>query len=135
LPGMLWLFLARSEHWPALYYPYAVSFAIQVGLICLARLRWRQPDASPGNILLRCIAMGSVSLLIPLLTVNRIDLNVLLYLLPGIALVAAGVITFNCWQPDMHNCPTDTARWWRQACTTVAYSALSLLMIWMYPPT
>jgi len=133
LPGMLWLFLARSEHWPELYYPYTVSFAIQLGMIGLARLRCQRPNENVWYIFLRCTAMGSAIILIPWVLLSDFSLHSFVYLLVGVLLVIAGVISFNYWQPRMDNCPTDTPRWWRQGSIGLGYSALSLILIRIYP--
>ncbi len=133
LPGMLWLFVARAEHLPQLYFPYTVSFAIQLGLIGMARLHFQRPDADKWYLFLRCIALGSAIIFIPWLLLTDLGLHAFVYLLTGILLVAAAVISFYYWQPCMPDCPTDTPRWWRQGSIGLLFSALSLGLILVYP--
>ena len=133
LPGMVWLFLARSENWAELYFPFTVSFAIQLGLIGLARLRFQNPATNKASLLLRCIIIGGVIIFIPWILITGVTLQSLLYVIAGQCLVAGAVISFYYWQPCLDNCPTDTPRWWRQGSLGLLYSALSLLLISYYP--
>ena len=133
LPGLLWLFVARSESWPALYFAFTLSFAIQLSLIGLARLNFQKPQLHQIWLWFYCIGLGSAIIFIPWLLLTGLTWATLMYVMAGLVLVSSAVISFYFWQPGMEDCPTDTPRWWRQGGIGLFYSACSVPMIIYFP--
>ena len=133
LPGLLWLFMARTENEELLYYPFTVSFAIQLGLIALARLKHRHPHATNWWLVSRCALLGGAVILLPWALLMGFHTHVVLYVVIGIGLIGVAVLSFCVWQPGITDYPNDLARWGRQGSIGLIYSAASLPLAIVLP--
>lgn len=125
--GLLWLFLATATGRPELFYAHTVAFACHLGIIGTARLRFDFP-ALPVPVLLATCAVKSWLLIFGLYALLGGRATWLLAAV-ALGLVALATAVFYFSQPGMDDCPTDTARWWRQALVAGGASALGLMLI------
>jgi phytol kinase len=134
--GLVWLFLAVIFHRPEFLFLYTLAFAAHLAIIAIARLRFDYPTMPVHTLLAICVAQGWLLLFIPYLlaawlgegTITRGQLLCALAALPAVALAAVG---FYFTQPGIHDCPTDTPRWLRQAAHAALGSAVGLLPLYL----
>ncbi len=113
LPGLAWLFLAGSLPHLDTFYLATIAHAAFLGMSTLAWAESRFPDV-PATWRMT-VAMLVGSLLLPLYWgLGRLTVSGGWLALAGLGLTALAVAAFRVWQPAMHDCPNDTARWWRQ---------------------
>jgi phytol kinase len=130
--GLIWLFLARTLGRQELLLPYAIAFAANLAIIGIARLRHDYPQRSPVAILILCIVKGWLILFIPFALIADLLPSPLVCALTALAGVAAAALLFHLFQPGLHDCATDTARWLRQTGSSALGSAVGLLAIYFF---
>jgi phytol kinase len=134
--GLLWLFLAKILDRPELLFPYTLAFAAHLAIIGIARLRFDYPKMATGTLLAVCIGQGWLLLFAPYFVAEVIaggrysegQLYAALLALPAVALAAGG---FYFTQPGIHDCPTDTPRWLRQAAHAALGSLVGLVPLYL----
>jgi phytol kinase len=112
--GLLWLCLSGLLGRPELLFLFTLTFACQMAIIVVVRLGARYQQLSCHVLLLLGILQGWLLLFVPYILIERSSSCLLCTVaaLPGVALAAAG---FYYTQPLVRACPTNTARWLRQA--------------------
>jgi phytol kinase len=134
--GLIWLFLARIFDRPEFLFPYTLAFAAHLAIIGIARLRFDYPNMPTGTLLAVCVGKGWLLLFAPYLLaevfteggITAGQLVCVLLALPAVALAAAG---FYFTQPEIHDCPTDTPRWLRQALHAALGSVVGLIPLYL----
>lgn len=128
-PAMIWLFLAGEQGNEQYYFPFTVSFSAQLGMIALARLRHQYPELGRINLWVRCLAQAGLIIFIPWLLIMGVNFPHLLLAGVGVALTGLAVVGFYYWQPQIEDCPTDNARYWRQSFIGIATSTASITFL------
>ncbi len=131
VPGLMILFLARGLDQPQLLYPYTLAYAIQLTLIGLARIKFNHAEFNNTHILLQAGFQGWVLLLIPWVIV-AFTLVAVYYALIAAVLVFLSACLFLRWQPQMQDCPTDNARWWRQSSIAISAALISSVPLYLF---
>ena len=133
LPAMIWLFAFRQQGNAALYFPFSVSFAAQLAMIALARLHHQYPQMNRIILWSRCVLQASLIILLPWLLIVGLSLGLgwghVAQGLFGVLLVLLATLLFYYLQPQIHDCPNDNARYWRQGLIGLAMSGIALLLI------
>jgi phytol kinase len=121
--GLAWLLLSKLLDRPDYLLPYTLTYAAQLAMIGLVRLRRHYPNLPGVIVLLVCVAKGWLCLFVPYLLAERTTHG----LAVGALGVAAAVLAFYWTQPGLDDCPSDTPRWLRQALCAWFVSLLGLL--------
>ena len=124
VPGLIILFLARGFEQPQLLYCYTLTYAVQLAIIGLARIKFNHSHINNRQVLLLAGLQGWGLLLIPWLVIALTMTAVYLALLAGVIIMLSAFI-FLHWQPQMNDCPIDNARWWRQGSVAISAALLS----------
>ncbi len=129
MPGLVCLFLAQELHQSQLIYCYTVAYAVQLVLIGLARIKFSHAELTNYSVLIRATLQGWSLVFIPWV-IMQFTFNAVVFSILGAVFVYAAAYIFLYWQPNMHDCPSDNARWWRQG--TVATSAATISGVPLY---
>ncbi len=114
--GLLWLFVARVlDRLEGLLYPFTLAFAAHLAIIGIARLRRDYPQLGTTSLLTVCILQAWVLLFLPYLVVEGFAGHAPWMVLGALPAIAVAACLFYWMQPELHDCPVDTARWVRQA--------------------
>lgn len=127
--SLIWLFLAKTLDASELIYPYTLAFAAHLAIIGLARLKRRYPHLCGVIVLPAAIFAGWLLLFLPYLLAERAVVDTVAETLLALVGVTLAVIGFFMTQPDLHDCPTDTPRWIRQALWAGVASVIGLLLL------
>jgi phytol kinase len=127
--GLAWLAAARMFERTDFYYPYTLAFACQLGLIGMARLAFDRPEAPLEKLAVICIARASLLILAPFIVLAGASAAVLVQAAVGVAAIALAVGVFIVLQPQIRNCPANTARWLRQGAIPGLASLVGLLVM------
>ena len=131
MPSLMVLFLARGLDQPQLLYPYTLAYAVQLTLIGLARIKFDHAEFNNTRILLQASFQGWILLLIPL-TIIAFTLGAIYYALIAAVLIFLSAYLFLHWQPQMQDCPTDNARWWRQGSIAISAALISSVPLYLF---
>lgn len=113
LPGLTWLFLAGSPVLTDYFYLATLAYAAFLGMSTLAWAEQRFPG-TPAPLRMAGASLAG-GLLLPLYwEIDGPSVAGAWLVLSGIGLTALAVVVFRAWQPAVHDCPGDSARWWRQ---------------------
>ena len=126
--GLAWLAAARVLDRPDFYYPYTLAFACQLGLIGMARLAFDRPDLPLPALAAVCTVRASLLILMPFIILAGATSTALVQAGVGVAAIALAVSLFAAIQPQIRNCPANTARWLRQGGIAGLASAIGLLV-------
>ncbi|MFN4261827.1 MAG: hypothetical protein ACK4RK_21305 [Gemmataceae bacterium] len=130
--GLVWLFLANLLKRPDWLSPYNLAFAAHLGIIALVRLKRGYPKTHAVPVLLVGGAAGGSLALITGLPEFGLSMSLLTYLGIAVLGVVLAVCAFASIQPGLHDCPTDTPRWLRQALVAGLASLLGLMPAWWH---
>lgn len=122
--GLIWLFLAKMLDRPDFLFPYTLTFAANLAIIGIARLRFDYPTMPAIWLLSICIVRGWLLVFLPYLLAEGTEDATWSSALLSLAGVAAAALAFYVTQPGIEDCPTDTPRWFRQG----SYAALASLV-------
>jgi phytol kinase len=127
---LLWLFLSRLMHRPEFQYLFTLAFAAQVAIIGVARLGYDYAHMPAPALLCVCIMQAWVLQLLPFALIEWSWTAVMqsLFALPAIAVAGIG---FYFTQPQVRDCPANTARWLRQAGWGAVSSAMGLIVLYL----
>jgi phytol kinase len=138
--GLLWLFLFRLLNRDDLLYLCTVSFAAHLAIIGVASLKYDYPTLGAAAVLGIAVGLGWVILFVPYLVAELVkawgasapDLagvaaRALVLALAALPATGAAALLFYLSQPELCDCPTDTARWIRQGLYAAAASVLGLI--------
>jgi phytol kinase len=129
--GLIWLFLAKILNVPELLFPYTLSFAAHLAIIGIARLRFDYAKLSALALLSLCVGQGWLILFVPYLLTEGANENTLKCTFLALPAVAVAALAFYYLQPGIDDCPTDTARWLRQAAHAALGSVLGLVPLYL----
>jgi phytol kinase len=124
LVGLVWLFLSVSQERPDWFYPFAVAFAANLGMVALAQMRYDYV-AQPVVVSLGLSAVGAWLAILGPFALMGMGVGAACFGLPAVALA---VVAFYFLQPDMENCPVDAPRWLRQTSCAAVASGLAALV-------
>lgn len=127
--GLFWLCLAQVLGTVNTVYAYGVGYGANLAMIALAAFAQRRPRRRLPLALLRAVALAFVTVAVPYLIVWWRNAHAIPLAGWGLALVIAATMTFACWQPALHACPADTARWMRQGLIATLASAIAFAVI------
>lgn len=125
--GFIWLFIASTAHIDGLFYPYTISYAVQLAVILVAR--WRHWSGAPvdfGRIAM-CVVVSWLLLGLPYPLLDRHTSSHWPKVMLMLVIVAAGVAVFSRAEAGRSAEPTDSRRLWRQAILAAAGSCLGAL--------
>jgi phytol kinase len=125
--GLIWLFLAKELDRPDFIFPYTLTFAANLAIIGIARLRFDYPKMPATLLLSICITKGWLLLFLPYLLAEGFTEATWSSALLALAAVAAAALTFYATQPGIEDCPTDAPRWLRQGGYAALVSLLGLV--------
>jgi phytol kinase len=131
--GLVWLFLAHILGIPEFYYPFTLSFAAQLGIIGVASLKYDYPEMGPALALGLSTGIAWLLLFVPYLLVAGLVVKTwsMVPVLAAFPVMAAAALVFYGLQPNICDCPTDTARWVRQGMCGAGASLLGLLPLYI----
>jgi phytol kinase len=127
--GLAWLAAARVFDRPDFYYPYTLAFACQLGLIGMARLAFDRPDVPLAALAAICTVRASLLILMPFVLLAGLTSTALVQAGVGIGAIALAVSVFAAIQPQIRNCPANSARWLRQGAIPGIASLVGLLVM------
>jgi phytol kinase len=113
--GLAWLFLAKLAGHDGCLLPFTLAFAGHLAIIGIARLKCDYPKMPDGRLLAVCVAKGWLIVFLPYLVSQGFSRAALVGTALGLVGVGVAALTFYFTQPSLHDCPTDTPRWLRQA--------------------
>jgi phytol kinase len=131
--GLFWLFIYRLLDQPETGYVYlfTLSFAVQLGMIAVARLGYDYPRLPAVWLLGICILQGWGLIMLPYLAFALSEphgLACVAWALGGVTLATLG---FYFLQPNVRDCPADRPRWLRQAALGALGSAVGLVPLYL----
>jgi phytol kinase len=131
--GLFWLFTFRLFDQPEseYFYLFTLSFAVQLGMIAVARLGYDYSRLSGFWLLGICILQGWGLIMLPYLAIALSEphrLACVAWALPGVTLATLG---FFFLQPNVRDCPADRPRWLRQAALGALGSAVGLVPLYL----
>ncbi len=126
-PGLFWLLIREPNEDTAAFFAFALSFGAHVAMFGVSRIHAGQTHLAWAHLLPALFQAWSVLALSWLLFMPW--QTALSTLLPALPLLAAATYAFYRWQPNLIDCPRDSARWWRQATLAAAVSGAGWL--WM----
>lgn len=130
--GLGWLFLSLTAVKPEFYYLFTLSFAAHLAIIGIARFAFDYPAMPRAALLATCILKGWLLVLAPYYFIERMGADALtLSLWAGVAVTIAALLFFFL-QPNINDCPSDTARWWRQGSIAAIASLLGLVPLYWF---
>lgn len=127
--GLPWLVLARLSDGSDLRLPYDLSFAAQLAIIGLVRLKRARPSRTGAPPFWRAVISAWLLVFVPFLVAAGADQRAFVQMLgalPGIVLAA---LIFQQTQPGLDNCPNDTRRWVRQTLAALIGSATGWIVL------
>lgn len=140
--GLFWLFLARILNRDDFLLPYTVAYSAHLAIIGIARMKNCYPQWSCACVVRKAVLTSWLILFIPYLVAQsmlRGEVSVstalshsLLIGLIGLGGVSAAALTFYCTQPNLHDCPLDARRWFRQAAHAGVGSVAGLLPLYVF---
>ncbi|MDD3609981.1 MAG: hypothetical protein PHI49_09545 [Halothiobacillaceae bacterium] len=119
-PGLFWLLLHTRGETEAAFVAYAISFGAQLTMLGVSRAHAGRSQTGWRD-LLPALGSGWAIVALPLLVFQVV--HPVVALLAGLSVVLAGY-AFQCVQPGLAACPTDAARWTRQAGIATGVSLL-----------
>jgi phytol kinase len=125
--GGLWLLAAAWLEQPGYLYGYTLGFAAHLAMIVLVRMRHARPDRAAGFCIVLSIAQGWLLLLGPYLLLEGSSPGRVAAVVGGLVAVAAAVLLFNGWQPEIETHPTGRSRWLRQGVVSTLASLPGLI--------
>jgi len=131
LPGLIWLFFAKSLQQPDFIYPYTVAYAAQLAIIGVARIKCVESDITDRALLTRTTLQSWGLLIIPFMVLYTNGWSIVLLAASALCLIPLAAFIFLRWQPNISNCPTDSPRWWRQTSVATLVSLLSLTPLYL----
>lgn len=127
--GLCWLCLAQVIGTVNTVYAYGVGYGANLAMIALAALTEHRPRRRFPLALLKAVVLAFVTIAIPYLVFWRRNAHVWPLAGWGLGLVIVAAVAFIGWQPTMHACPADAARWTRQGLIAALASALAFAVI------
>jgi phytol kinase len=128
--GLVWLVLAQALGRPEFLFPYTISFAAHLAIVLVVRVKRARPLTPAPRLLLIGIFTAWLLFMVPFLLLQRSVLDAAFALKCTVAAllgVAVAALAFYGTQPGLDDCPTDTARWMRQAADAALGSAVGLV--------
>jgi phytol kinase len=150
--GMFWLLLARLLNRPELFYPYTVTFAIQLAILTMVAARHTlvQPPADtsssplettlgfagnnpkPLTLVSAGVLRGWLWLFIPFMLIQGlIPQNIILAGLALPVVLIAVIAFYHFQQPAQGYYPNDSIRWLRQASCAILGSLIGLVPVYL----
>jgi phytol kinase len=129
--GLLWLFLSDIFNRPDFLFPYTLAFSAHLAIIAVARLKRDYPTTTAGTLLTLCILKAWLLLFGSYLFTQGTSAATLQATAIGLLGTALAALVFYLTQPGMHDCPTNTPRWWRQATDAALGSVLGFVSLQM----
>ena len=126
-PGVFWLLIREPNEETAAFFAFALSFGTHLAMFGVSRTHAGQTHLAWAHLLPALFQGWSVVAICWLLFMPW--QTALSTLLPALPLLAAATYAFYRWQPNLIDCPRDSARWWRQA--TLAAVASGAGWLWM----
>jgi len=126
-PGLFWLLMREPDKDTAAFFAFALSFGAHVAMFGVSRIHAGQTHLAWAHLLPALIQSWSVLAVSWLLFMPW--QTALSTLLPALLLLGAATYAFYRWQPNLIDCPRDSARWWRQAALAALASGAGWL--WM----
>lgn len=127
--GLCWLCLAQVFGTVNTIYAYGVGYGANLAMIALAAFAEHRPRRRFPLAMLQATALAFATLAVPYLIVWRQNANALPLAAWGLGLVTAATALFVGWQPKLHACPADPARWTRQGLISAFASAIAFAVI------
>jgi phytol kinase len=131
--GLFWLFIYRLFDQPesAYFCLFTLSFAVQLGMIAVARLGYDYPRLLALWLLGICVLQGWGLIMLPYLAFALSEPHGLACVAWGLAGVTLGTVGFYFLQPNVRDCPADRPRWLRQAVLGALGSAVGLVPLYL----
>jgi phytol kinase len=126
--GLLWLYLSKVLNNSIFYFPFTVAFAAHLAIVGATRIRCDYPALPVPTVLLRSIFVGWLILFLPYYLLEELTQRAAVQGIAALIAVTIAMLAFNRVQPQMEDCPTDGARWLRQAAIVLLCSGLTLLV-------
>ena len=132
-PGLFWLYMASANDLSFLIYPYGLAYAANFGMIAIAFMVRKTTFPLFGGILFAAF-LAFLLHAAPYFLVWHNNSEILNLSLAAAWLLVLAIAIFSCWQPQIRKCPTDPARWLRQATLAVLTSAIGAILILVFRP-
>lgn len=128
--GLAWLSLSQKIAAVNGIYAYGVGYGAHLGIIAFAHYADRIRSRSLGAALLKSAVLGYLPLAVPYMAVWGKNSNFVPLAAAAFVITAAAIALFARWQPQVRECPTDTARWIRQGviATLASIAAFGLII-------
>jgi phytol kinase len=132
--GLFCLFIYRllDQSEPDFFYLFTLSFAVQLGMIAVARLAYDYPRLPTIWMLGICVLQGWGLLMLPYLVFawsEPCGLACALWAIPGVVVATVG---FYFAQPNVRDCPADRPRWLRHAVLGALGSSVGLVPLYLF---
>jgi phytol kinase len=142
--GLFWLFIFRLFDQPesayfclfdqpesAYFCLFTLSFAVQLGMIAVARLAYDYPRLPAVWLLGICVLQGWGLIMLPYLALALSEPHAIACVAWGLGGVALATVGFYFLQPNVRDCPADRPRWLRQAALGALGSAVGLVPLYL----
>jgi phytol kinase len=130
-PGLGWLFMAHMLGQPDYLLSFTIAFAGNLAIAGIARLKCDYPHLRDSQVVPTCIGAAWAIEFLLFAVAAGLGWATLVGAAIGLAGVVVVALTFYLVQPGLDDCPTDTARWWRQALSAGLGSLVGLLPLHM----
>lgn len=125
--GLFWLFLYSSLG-PGYYGAYVLAFAAHLAIMGISRLHRDVPWLTLLATTVVVVLVSWLSFFVPFIVIESFSRAAWIHFFLAPVGIAFAALFFAWLQPDLHDCPTDTLRWLRQAAIVGGASTLSLLL-------
>jgi phytol kinase len=125
--GLVWLLIYRATGQASLFLPYVTAFGGHLAIAGVARLKCDYPQMTATAVLTSCISKGWLLMFVAYVLLEGVGRSVWAAGILTLGGVAAAALIFYAIQPQMDDCPTDAARWWRQSFAGMVGSAVAAL--------
>lgn len=124
--SLFWLFLYSSLG-PDFYGAYVLALAAHLAIMGISRLQRSLPWLQLTVAIIVAVLVSWLSFFVPFMVIEGPSRATWAYFLVAPIGIALATLCFAWLQPGLHNCPTDTPRWLRQAIIVAATSTLSII--------
>jgi phytol kinase len=132
--GLIWLFLSRVLGRRDFYFPFVLAFTAQLAIIGLVRTKGAHPSIHALPLVTTSILKACLLIFVPFVLIDwqcGITGCTVKCVVTGLLAVSFAVLVFFSTQPGLDDCPTDSARWLRQATHAGLASVLGLASLYV----
>lgn len=129
--GLVWLLLSVVTGRADLFLPYTAAFGAHLSIAGIARLKCDYPQMKTSTVLATCILKGWLLMIAAYVAFEGARAQTFFHALVGLLSVAVSALAFYRLQPGMEDCPTDGARWLRQAGVGLLGSSIAIIPVFL----